>query len=190
MLTLNGYPTGTLNNGKPITAENITEMMLEAQKIWPEGMVWAEREVPNNNWYQFASRTVTQGLHTSPCNASANYGCGAFAAMLSDYVFGKTSNPMYRVADISKLRPGDIVYWLPSPAMPIGHVVIVVDTVKTGDNAGALFLAEGNVGDSVGWNQWPEILQNLDKPGAHWYSWTPEEIAQVGDLVAFSRWPQ
>ena len=186
----NGYPTGTLNNGKPITSENITEMMLEAQKIWPDGMVWAEREVSNNNWYQFASRTVTKGLQTAPCNASTNYGCGAFAAMLSDYVFGKSSNPMYRVTDVSKLRPGDIIYWLHTEVSPIGHVVIVIDTVKTGPYEGQLFIADGNSGDMVQWHKWPEILQNLNKPGAHWYSCSLENINEMGDFVAFSRWPQ
>lgn len=185
----NGYPTGTLNNGKPITSENITEMMLEAQKIWPDGMVWAEREVPNNNWYQFPSRTVTQALRTYPYNASTQYACGAFSAMLSDYVFGKTSNPMYRLTDLSNVRPGDIIFWANTPEK-LGHVVIVVDTVKTGERAGAVFVAEGNSGDAVSWNEWPEILQRLDKPGAHWYSWTVEDLGERGDFAVFSRWPQ
>ena len=186
----NGYPTGTLNNGKPITAENITEMMLEAQKIWPDGMVWAEREKgATNHWYQLSSATVSQALRTYPYNTSTTYACGAFSAMLSDYVFGKTSNPMYRLTDLSNIRPGDIIFWANRPEK-LGHVVIVVDTVKTGPYAGQLFIADGNHNDMVQWNDWPEILQSVDESWSHWYSWSLEDLSERGDFAVFSRWPQ
>lgn len=36
----NNNPDGYLNNGKPITGENVIELLNKAETIWTHGMIW------------------------------------------------------------------------------------------------------------------------------------------------------
>ena len=52
----------------------------------------------------------------------------------SSFIFGDVANPMWRLEDISKLRPGDIVIVV-SPSGKVGHVVISLATLNKGTQA-------------------------------------------------------
>lgn len=182
----NGFPTGYLNNGMPITEENVHELLLKANEIWPDELTWGEIGTPNNHWYGNKGMVITYMPDLGGGSTESKYRCSGFAMMLSDYLFGKNNNPWHKVTNFADLRPGDIIIRHSTP----GHAMVVVDTVKTGDRAGAVFIAHGNVGDKVSWDKWPEILQELDEPWAHWYSWLEEDMTERAPITMFSRWPQ
>lgn len=74
------YREGYLTNGKPITNDNINEMLDELAQTWPEETEWTGgtkyRYSINPKWIE-AWGVVHNG------------GCGAFAACVSDILFGE-----------------------------------------------------------------------------------------------------
>lgn len=185
----NGCPTGYLNNGKPITEENVIELLIKAKDIWPDGMVWAtQKRDTGNNFYGSYEHPVSSAMIGR--ETSTQYGCGAYSAMISDYLFGSQNNPFHQV-DISNVRPGDTIVWLNSDGTA-KHVVTVVDTVKTGNRAGAIFITDGNVWhdnpDYDGKVRWPDNWpDDMGEPWMIWNAWLPD---QMGPCIAYSRWPQ
>lgn len=120
----NEYPNGTLNNGKPITEENVLAMLADAKTNWVPGMNWGLKDAgKGSNRYtpdrgtssaQSAIRTACMkgvdgmtGTHVISINTSQ--GITGFAAMLSDYMFGPGSNYPRTLGDPLQVRPGDIV---------------------------------------------------------------------------------
>ena len=152
----NGYPTGMLNNGKPVTEENVLALLDEAQKIWPDGMTWGPHTVIGNNSYLNPGAVVNSTIRNKH-GSSTNYACGGFTAMISDYLFGKTQNPARAVTDYTKLRPGDIIVWLDKNGTT-EHVAFVASSIiKEGDYpdkpfyVGRFWIADGNVNGLVSW---------------------------------------
>lgn len=146
----NGYPTGRLNNGKPITQENVLELLAEAKKIWPDGLSWNYTGKDTNIYNSGKGETIAYKAilahRTNPAQA-----CGGFAAMLSDYIFGASSNPVRRLTDNTQVRPGDIVFRI-NPDGSVAHVNIALTTVgrTNGGNPG-IKTADGNANSVVGW---------------------------------------
>lgn len=103
----NKFESGYLNNGKPITEENVLELFAKAKTIWPDGTSWANNGDSNNHWYENTGlRTQVDGIILNGYSVDTSYACGGFAAMISDYLFGKYNNTMRRLDDVSKTRPG------------------------------------------------------------------------------------
>ncbi|MCI9481495.1 MAG: S-layer homology domain-containing protein [Oscillibacter sp.] len=146
----NGYSTGRLNNGKPITQENVLELLAEAKKIWPDGLSWNYTGKDTNIYNSGKGETIAYKAilahRTNPAQA-----CGGFAAMLSDYIFGASSNPVRRLTDNTQVRPGDIVFRI-NPDGSVAHVNIALTTVgrTNGGNPG-IKTADGNVGGVIEW---------------------------------------
>lgn len=146
----NGYSTGRLNNGKPITQENVLELLAEAKKIWPDGLSWNDTGKDTNIYNSGKGETIAYKAilahRTDPAQA-----CGGFAAMLSDYVFGASSNPVRKLDDNTQVRPGDIVFRI-NPDGSVAHVNIALTTVgrTNGGNPG-IKTADGNANSVVGW---------------------------------------
>ena len=71
--------------------------------------------------------------------------------MLSDYVFGASSNPVRKLDDNTQVRPGDIVFRI-NPDGSVAHVNIALTTVgrTNGGNPG-IKTADGNVGGVIEW---------------------------------------
>ena len=104
----NGFGDGYLNNGKPITTENVTELLHEAEKIWYPGMTWTgTAAITGNNWYANAGTVTTNLMRQYGC--TSNSACNGYAAMISDYIFSKSANAFHQVASIADIRPGDVV---------------------------------------------------------------------------------
>ncbi len=93
---------GTLTNGKPITVENVTELMNELRAQYPSktdagtysGGPMTIRKIINK--YTFTGR---------PCSTS--YACGGWAARVFDYVFDK--NVTFRQVSYDEARVGDLL---------------------------------------------------------------------------------
>lgn len=151
-ITDNGYPTGTLQNGLPVTEENVLALLAEAKKLWPDGMTWAylDRVQSGNNVYHSDPGTSIGAACVAEYQVSSVDACGAFAAMLSDYVFGPSSNPARRLEDNRQVRPGDIVFRI-NPDGATAHVNIAMTTAHYEGELPCIRTADGNVGGKVRW---------------------------------------
>ena len=151
-ITDNGYGDGKLNNGNPITESNVLAMLADAKKIWPNGLTWADMgAVANNNSYNHGG---TDKAIAARCIRSHRtneaFACGGFAAMLSGYVFGASSNPVRKLDDNTQVRPGDIVFRI-NPDGSVAHVNIAVSTVVYDGTMPCVYTANGNTGGVVDW---------------------------------------
>lgn len=173
----NGFGDGKLNNGKPITEENVLEMLEQARKIWPAGGRFGEPNTYNNQWYEWSSSIADKSVGTY---SNTNYGCGGFASMLSDYVFGLNGNPTHRISE-SELRPGDIVIRFK------GGVVDHVSFVITSDGNGAIQTADGGQNTGIVWND--GAYATLGKPSDDAYVWNYLHPDRPMTFVFFSRYP-
>ena len=88
-------PTGALRNGEPITEENVLALLAEAKELWPGGMTWnyLEKAESGNNIYASDPDMSIGAACVTEWQLSGAEACGAFAAMLSDYVFGPPPTP-------------------------------------------------------------------------------------------------
>lgn len=99
------YREGYLTNGKPISEENIQEMVDAILKDMPEGETWNE----DSRFY-----------YTSP--ACGSYGaCGAYAYAVSDYIFGEDA-PVTKHNNYESIKAGDIERRVTNG---IGHVIFI-----------------------------------------------------------------
>lgn len=98
--------------------------------------------------------------------------------MISDYLFGKESNPCHTVTNFADIRPGDIVVQL-NTNKSVNHVVIVTSINQTGQFAGDVFVAQGNCSNVVAW---PDET-------SEWDSLDHDTLAAHGSYVILSRWP-
>ena len=174
----NGFGDGKLNNGKPITEENVLEMLEEARKIWPVGTSWTFSGTRNNHWYEW-SGSVVDSVLLNKYNQSTNYACGGFAAMLSDYVFGLEANPFHRVYDPMDIRAGDVIIQKNANGT-VSHVAIAAtSTIQSGTWAGRLWTADGNSASTgISWPDYQygmptsEAFQAQFNPGLTWEVWS------------------
>lgn len=151
-ITDNGYPTGTLQNGLPVTEENVLALLAEAKKLWPDGMTWTylDRARSGNNVYDSDPGTSVGAACVAEYQVSNVDACGAFAAMLSDYVFGPSSNPARRLEDNGQVRPGDIVFRI-NPDGAAAHVNIAMTAAHDEGGLPCIRTADGNVSGKVRW---------------------------------------
>lgn len=164
----NQFPTGTLNNGLPITEENVIALLKKAESIWPTGTRWTDSGSTNNNWYMEQSAIVSVAISTNH-GTSSNYACGGFAAMISDYVFGKTSNDAKRVTDFTKIRPGDIIIAMEADHKTVDHVIIATTHA---DASGNVYCAGGNEAAKINWpGQW-DAASNANWSQGGWVVYT------------------
>ena len=173
----NGFGTGYLNNGKPITEANVLELLEDAQRIWPVGTSW-KASGTGNHWYQ-SSGDIVDRLLLSQYGVNTNYGCGGFAAMLSDYVFGQNGNPFHRVSDPMDIRAGDVIV-IKNANGTVKHVALAAtSTIQSGTWAGRLWTADGNSASTgISWPDYQygfptsEAFQSQFNPGITWEVWS------------------
>lgn len=177
----NGFGTGKLNNGKPITEENVMELLAEAQKIWPSGGRFGVPSTYNNQWYEQSGLEVDSVI-LRKYRTSTNYGCGGFASMLSDYVFGQTGNPFHRVTDTSAIRAGDIIIQINDDGTT-SHVSFAVSSAIKSDDEypyDRVWTADGNYTSHNGILEWPDYEYGMPSSefidqyfsGGHWDIWS------------------
>ena len=130
----------TLPNGKPFTDENILAIIEELKQEYPIGTGWGgkytpdghgghiDTTAPDNHWY-------TKGGIGGPVrellglfHVDSMYGCGGFAAMVSDSIFGKYGNPVRVLEDHTKIRPGDIIEYITVDTGDSRHWAVAITT--------------------------------------------------------------
>ena len=130
---------GTLTNGKPITVENVTELMNELRAQYPSktdagtysGGPMTIRKIINT--YTFTGNSGT---------TSTSAGCGGWAARVFDYIFDK--NVTFRQVGYDEARVGDLLINVNSQGYAT-HVAIVSDRKTVNGIPNMLCTTDANV---------------------------------------------
>lgn len=126
------YVAGQLTNGKPITADNIREMLELFKDNFPDGTPWEDSDFYRYNSPSFGSVRA----------------CSAFAAALSDSIFGEDA-PIRKHQDFNALKPGDVI-WLKNIENGYWHALLVIAVDPGADRFTA---CSGNHGKTVCWSE-------------------------------------
>lgn len=157
-------PYQTLTNGKAAIVENVLEIIEQIKKEYPEGTGWGGSNTPsldggfiNTTPIGKPNHTYTDSVGSSigsligSFGTSSSVGCGGFAAMVSDRIFGKSA-PFRVLVDHSQIRPGDVVQYIWTDTGRDRHWAVAVSTA---DSYGRWQTADGNVvtanGGIVSW---------------------------------------
>lgn len=182
-----GKGDGCLANGKPITEENVLELLRQIEQDWPQDTIWGKRDTPGTYKNEVPSTEARRIVENYPVNSI--YGCGGYAAMVSSLVFGDTENPGRKLDDLSQIRPSDIVFLVNNATDEIWHVEIALESPN---ETHAFQYTDGNHGGHI---HWPDPSnpyggENLDcfqgeKASYHIDVWTryPENVPYSGTSV-------
>lgn len=131
---------GTLTNGKPITVENVTELMNELRAQYPNKTDAGRYSGPT------AIRQITT---TYTFNAgglvSTSIGCGGWAARVFDYIFGQ--DVTFRQVSYDEARVGDLLIKVDSQGR-LMHVAIVSARKTINGIPNMLCTTDANIGNS------------------------------------------
>ena len=141
-----GVGDGYLANGKPVTEANVLELLRQIEKDWPSGTVWGTHDTPGTYKNEVPSTEANRLMNDYRVNAY--YACGGYASMVSSLIYGDTANPAHRVEDLSRIRPGDIIFLIRNDTGKLGHVKIALES-PNGMNA--FHYTDGNHGATVYW---------------------------------------
>lgn len=140
------YQEGYLTNGKPITEENIKELLAKFEETMPHGTIWDESSTFN---YQ------SQGL-------GWKIACGAFAAGISDALFDEKA-PVTRHQNFDQLKVGDVVV-MKNSSTGYNHAFVVSSlTPPPGYYSDDYSSCSGNVNGKVSWTG-HGAFSTFDKP--------------------------
>lgn len=159
----NRYPNGTLNNGKPITEENVLAMLADAKTNWYPGMRFGtggsgEQDncyTPENGTSSARSAIEYECSKGWYSQFNATNGMGGFASMLSDYIFGPGSNYPFAIEDPLKVRPGDIIIQkrLQQNGPFVTNIAIAVSGVEySAQGTPMVRICAGGYNDGVVWD--------------------------------------
>lgn len=186
-----GSGDGYLTNGKPITEENVLELLREIEQDWPAGTIWGTRETPGTYKNEVPSAQASQVMDRY--RISAAYGCSGYASMVSSLIFGDEANPACRLEDLSQIRPGDIIVMVRNDTGKVWHVTVALESPN---EKNAFHITDGNAGETVQWpdRENPYGRDNLDcyrgeGKSYHLEVWTryPESVPYTGDSIM--GWP-
>lgn len=180
-----GTGDGYLTNGKPITEENVLELLRQIEQEWPSGTVWGTHDTPGTYKNEVPSTEAKRLMNAYRVNAY--YACGGYASMVSSLLFGDTVNPARRVDDLSQIRPGDIIFRVRNDTGKVWHVTVALES-PNGMNS--FHYTDGNDGSAVYWpdSQHPYSREVLDCYGTQGKTyrieaWTryPESVPYTGN---------
>ena len=159
--------TGYLTNGKPITEENIQEMLEELKVEFPEGMKWDESPE-----FNYRSPTTSSVLMTT------QIACGAFAFRIWDRLFGNDPNvnPITVHQDFTNLKVGDVV-GMRNSERGINHAYVVIGFGEEEFMGPFVMMAEGNASGKVLWSGTDRLEGNAFK-----------NYAESGESKIYTRW--
>ena len=120
----------TLTNGKPVTEANILELLSELQAKYPEHTSFVNGYRDGIKSYDVLKVTNTYD-RAKGGKTSTSAGCGGWAALVSDYIFGQTGFPARKIAT-ADARPGDIGISLDGNGN-LTHVFIVTSRAQHND---------------------------------------------------------
>lgn len=188
---LNSIGDGCLTNGKPITEENVLELLHQIEKEWPQGTIWGTHNTPGT--YKNEVPSTAANCIMDVYRVSEYYGCSGYASMVSSLIFGDKANPGRKVNNLSQIRPGDILFLVNNKTGSIWHVMIALESPN---QINAFHCTDGNAGGIVHWpdRDNPYGRENLDcyrgsSASHHIEAWTryPVDVPYTGNSVG--AWP-
>ena len=169
---------GLLSNGKPITEENVLELLCQIKQDWPHGTVWGTHNTPGTHKNEVPSTAANRVMDVYW--VSEYYGCTGYVSMVSSLIFGDKTNPGRKLDDPAELRPGDMVFVV-SPDGKVGHAVIALESPN---QEGRFHYTDGNHGEII---TWPSI----EHPDIRSYSLTGFSGGRVPHhLEVWTRYPE
>lgn len=176
IITDNKFGDGKLNNGKEITEANVVELLMKAETIWTHGMPWTGTATPTGNNWCISAGSITTNLMSS-YGLGNQGGCNGYAAMISDYIFGASSNPVRRTT-YDNIRPGDIIFEMSNGEA--FHVSMAVSVPGGSYNKGTMthegyiHCTDGNMNKKVSWPDEYTAPSSEDTDGGadHWEIYT------------------
>lgn len=136
--------TLTLRDGSAVTEENVLKIIDEILKVYPNGTPW-DGDTYRDNTVTISGRelgtpssaiTTIRNTYKSHQggNASMTGGCGGFAGLVSDAIFGGANNggdkfPIRKLNSVSEVRPGDIILQLNENGL-VTHVITAASSVR------------------------------------------------------------
>ena len=149
---------GTLTNGKPITVENVTELMNELRAQYP-----SKTDAGRYNGPDVISKiTNTYTRANGGGTTSTSIGCGGWAARVFDYIFGQ--DVTFRQVSYDEARIGDLLIKVDSQGR-LMHVAIVSDRKTIDGTPNTLCTTDANGGTGVNVMQWDVARPDPDKYG-------------------------
>lgn len=137
---------GTLTNGKPITVENVTELMDELRAQYPNGTDAGRYNGPA------AIRQITTKYSVDTGGfVSTKIGCGGWAARVFDYIFGQ--DVTFRQVSYDEARVGDLLIKVDSQGY-LAHVAIVSDRKTVNGRPNQVCTTDANMGSGVNVMAW------------------------------------
>ena len=131
---------GTLTNGKPITVENVTELMDELRAQYPN-----KTDAGRYNGPDVISKiTNTYTRANGGGTTSTSIGCGGWAARVFDYIFGQ--DVTFRQVSYDEARVGDLLIEVDSQGY-LAHVAIVSDRKTINGIPNMLCTTDANIGN-------------------------------------------
>lgn len=186
-----GEGDGCLANGKPITEENVLEMLRQIEQDWPQDTIWGKHDTPGTHKNEVPSTAANRIMDVYW--VSEYYGCSGYAAMVSSLIFGDAENPGRRLDDLLQIRPGDIIFLVNNSNGRIWHVMIALESPS---EIHAFHYTDGNNGGHIHWPDRtnPYGRENLDcyrgeNKDYRLEAWTryPESVPYTGNSV--NAWP-
>lgn len=143
--------------------QTVYQALLALKSRYPEGM-----KFDNNTPY-----SLNGNPYTWEAARQKTAGCAAFAALLSDAVFGTTLR-VQEYQDIRSARPGDVLRYNGDWG---GHTVIVLQRLSD-----SIEVAEGNYGGTVHWGRIIPFSEMQSK-GVYFYTRYPQQTSSArGDI--------
>lgn len=131
---------GTLTNGKPITVENVTELMNELRAQYP-----SKTDAGTYSGGPMTIRQITNKYKTVNGNfTSTSGGCAGWAARVFDYIFDK--NVTFRQVSYDEARVGDLLIKVDNQGY-LAHVAIVSARKTVNGIPNMLCTTDANVGN-------------------------------------------
>ena len=153
--------TGTLTNGKPITVENVTELMNELRVQYPSKTDAGRYNGPA----AIRQITKTYTFTGSSGTTSTSIGCGGWAARVFDYIFGQ--DVTFRRVSYDEARVGDLLIKVDSQGY-LAHVAIVSDRKTVNGRPNQVCTTDANMGSGVNVMVWDGGRADPIKYGDPW----------------------
>jgi len=182
-----GTGDGYLTNGKPVTEENVLEILRQIEQDWPQDTIWGTNKTPGTHKNEIPSTQANRIMDAYW--VSEYYGCSGYAGMVSSLIFGDTANPGRRVEDLSQIRPGDILFRVNNKNGSIWHVTVALESPN---ETNAFNITDSNHGGVIRWPDRQSLYanDNLDcyrgeSADYHLEAWTryPEDVPYTGKSI-------
>ena len=152
---------GTLTNGKPITVENVTELMNELRAQYP-----SKTDAGRYNGPAAIRQITTTYTFNAGGLVSTSAGCGGWAARVFNYIFGQ--NVTFRRVSYDEARIGDLLIEVDSQGR-LMHVAIVSARKTINGIPNMLCTTDANVNNGgVNVMLWDLGSPDPDKYGFDW----------------------